>query len=71
VSAWAGDAHFSSPRYDQKLNIMHGKAPLIKISPKKTWEGFLGAWFFTVIHGFIFTNIMARYSYFICPVNVS
>ncbi|KAF2654865.1 phosphatidate cytidylyltransferase 1 [Lophiostoma macrostomum CBS 122681] len=49
--------------------ITFGRTPLIKISPKKTWEGFLGAWFFTVIHGFIFTNIMARYSYFICPVN--
>jgi CDP-diglyceride synthetase len=50
--------------------ITFGRTPLIKISPKKTWEGFLGAWFFTIIFGILFTNIMARYSYFICPVNV-
>lgn len=51
--------------------ITFGRTPLIKISPKKTWEGFLGAWFFTVILGFLYTNIMARYTYFTCPVNVS
>jgi phosphatidate cytidylyltransferase len=51
--------------------ITFGRTPLIKISPKKTWEGFLGAWFFTIIFGAIFTSIMSRYSYFICPVNVS
>lgn len=50
--------------------ITFGRTPLIKISPKKTWEGFLGAWFFTIIFGIIFTSIMARSTYFICPVNV-
>lgn len=49
--------------------ITFGRTPLIKISPKKTWEGFLGAWFFTTLFGFGVTNIMARYKYFICPVN--
>ncbi|KAF2262146.1 phosphatidate cytidylyltransferase [Lojkania enalia] len=49
--------------------ITFGRTPLIKISPKKTWEGFLGAWFFTIIFGVFFTNIMIRYNYFICPVN--
>ncbi|KAF2713209.1 phosphatidate cytidylyltransferase 1 [Pleomassaria siparia CBS 279.74] len=49
--------------------ITFGRTPLIKISPKKTWEGFLGAWFFTVIFGLLYTNVMARYKYFICPVN--
>lgn len=51
--------------------ITFGRTPLIKISPKKTWEGFLGAWFFTIIWGIGFANIMMRYNYFICPVNVS
>jgi len=51
--------------------ITFGRTPLIKISPKKTWEGFLGAWFFTIIFGALLTNVMARYKYFICPVNVS
>ncbi|KAF2747868.1 phosphatidate cytidylyltransferase 1 [Sporormia fimetaria CBS 119925] len=49
--------------------ITFGRTPLIKISPKKTWEGFLGAWFFTIIFGIGFSNIMSRYKYFICPVN--
>jgi len=51
--------------------ITFGRTPLIKISPKKTWEGFLGAWFFTVIWGVGVTQIMSQYKYFICPVNVS
>ncbi|KAF2109981.1 cytidylyltransferase family-domain-containing protein [Lophiotrema nucula] len=49
--------------------ITFGRTPLIKISPKKTWEGFIGAWFFTVLFGILFTNVMTRYKYFICPVN--
>jgi phosphatidate cytidylyltransferase len=49
--------------------ITFGRTPLIKISPKKTWEGFLGAWFFTVLFGIGFTHIMSQYKYWICPVN--
>ncbi|QDS71022.1 hypothetical protein FKW77_008043 [Venturia effusa] len=49
--------------------ITFGRTQLIKLSPKKTVEGFLGAWFFTVLFGYLLTNIMTRYSYFICPVN--
>lgn len=50
--------------------ITFGRTPLIKISPKKTWEGFLGAWFFTVLLGLVMTYFMAQSKYFICPVNV-
>jgi len=49
--------------------ITFGKTQLIKISPKKTVEGFVGAWVFTIIFAFILTNILMRYKYFICPVN--
>ncbi|KAF2502842.1 phosphatidate cytidylyltransferase [Lophium mytilinum] len=49
--------------------ITFGRTPLIKISPKKTWEGFLGAWFFTILFGIGFTHYMAKDKYFICPVN--
>lgn len=28
-----------------------GKTPLIKVSPKKTWEGFIGGGIFTIIFG--------------------
>lgn len=51
--------------------ITFGRTQLIKLSPKKTVEGFVGAWFLTVIFGIGMTNVLMRYSYFICPVNVS
>ena len=51
--------------------ITFGRTQLIKISPKKTVEGFVGAWIFTIIFGILLTNVVMRYSYFICPVNVS
>ena len=46
-----------------------GRTQLIKLSPKKTVEGFVGAWICTIIFGFVFANIMMQYSYFTCPVN--
>jgi len=49
--------------------ITFGRTQLIKISPKKTVEGFVGAWICTIIFGFGLTNVLMRYKYFICPVN--
>jgi phosphatidate cytidylyltransferase len=49
--------------------ITFGRTQLIKLSPKKTVEGFVGAWICTVIFGFFMTNILMRYKYFICPAN--
>jgi len=51
--------------------ITFGRTQLIKISPKKTVEGFVGAWWMTVLFGMFMTNILMRYQYFICPVKVS
>ena len=51
--------------------ITFGRTQLIKLSPKKTVEGFVGAWIMTIIFGVGLTNILMRYKYFICPVNVS
>jgi phosphatidate cytidylyltransferase len=51
--------------------ITFGRTQLIKLSPKKTVEGFVGAWILTVIFGVGMTNVLMRYKYFICPVNVS
>lgn len=48
--------------------ITFGRTQLIKISPKKTVEGFVGAWLFTIIFGLLLTNILMKYKYFICPV---
>ncbi|KAJ5164642.1 Phosphatidate cytidylyltransferase eukaryota [Penicillium coprophilum] len=49
--------------------ISFGKTQLIQLSPKKTVEGFLGAWICTVGFGYFMTNLLIRYKYFICPVN--
>lgn len=46
-----------------------GRTPLIKLSPKKTWEGFLGAFFSTVLFGFFLSGFMAKFQYLTCPVN--
>lgn len=51
--------------------ITFGRTQLIKLSPKKTVEGFVGAWLFTVIFGYVLTHFMMRSGYFICPVTVS
>jgi phosphatidate cytidylyltransferase len=48
--------------------ITFGRTQLIKLSPKKTVEGFLGAWVCTIMFGYLMTNILMRYKYFICPV---
>ncbi|KAB5592585.1 Phosphatidate cytidylyltransferase [Ceratobasidium theobromae] len=45
-----------------------GKTPLIKLSPKKTVEGFIGAFFSTLLFGYGWATIFMRYNYFICPV---
>lgn len=46
-----------------------GRTPLIQLSPKKTWEGFLGAFVATVVFGFVFSGFLARFKYLTCPVN--
>lgn len=50
------------------VGITIGRTQLIKLSPKKTVEGFVGAWIATILLGMVLANIMMRYSYFICPV---
>lgn len=46
-----------------------GRTPLIKLSPKKTLEGFVGAFFSTIIFGVIWGTYFARWNYMICPVH--
>jgi len=47
--------------------ITFGRTQLIKISPKKTVEGFVGAWVCTVMLGLVMTNYLMKFQYFICP----
>jgi phosphatidate cytidylyltransferase len=49
--------------------LLFGKTQLIKLSPKKTVEGFVGAWIMSIFFGVLMTNALMRYKYFICPVN--
>ncbi|CAG8044393.1 unnamed protein product [Penicillium salamii] len=49
--------------------ITFGRTQLIQLSPKKTVEGFVGAWVCTVGFGYFMTKFLMQYKYFICPVN--
>lgn len=44
-----------------------GKTKLLALSPKKTVEGFLGAWLFTMIWGFWFAGFLSRFPAMTCP----
>jgi phosphatidate cytidylyltransferase len=45
-----------------------GRTPLIQLSPKKTVEGFVGAFVCTLIAGFFLTGLLIRSDYLTCPV---
>lgn len=47
--------------------ITFGRTQLIEISPKKTVEGFVGAWICTGIAGVIASHILSKSDYMICP----
>ena len=47
-----------------------GKTPLIKLSPKKTKEGFIGGGILTLILGTIFTCYLTI-PYLVCPVQIN
>ncbi|XP_050238373.1 phosphatidate cytidylyltransferase 1-like [Mercurialis annua] len=49
------------------IGFFFGKTPLIKLSPKKTWEGFIGASVTTMISAFLLANIMGRFQWLTCP----
>lgn len=50
------------------FGFFFGRTPLIKLSPKKTWEGFIGGGFATVIFGVAFSYVLCQYQFFICPI---
>lgn len=53
------------------FGFFFGRTPLIKLSPKKTWEGFIGGGIATVIFGLIMSYVMCQYKYFVCPIEFS
>lgn len=44
-----------------------GRTPLLRLSPKKTLEGFIGAWFFTTIWTVWFTGALGQFECMVCP----
>jgi len=50
------------------FGMMFGKHQLIKLSPKKTVEGFVGGFFMTVIFGVLWGSLFMGWNYMICPV---
>ncbi|KAJ7960833.1 Phosphatidate cytidylyltransferase family protein [Quillaja saponaria] len=49
------------------FGFFFGRTPLIKLSPKKTWEGFIGASIATMIAAFFFANILGSFQWLTCP----
>lgn len=49
------------------FGITFGKTKLIELSPKKTWEGFIGGAFSTLIGAFIMAYFFQSSQYLICP----
>ncbi|KAK4698390.1 phosphatidate cytidylyltransferase, partial [Phenoliferia sp. Uapishka_3] len=48
--------------------MLFGRHQLIKLSPKKTVEGFVGAFFVTMIFAVVWGTFFMRFNYMICPV---
>jgi phosphatidate cytidylyltransferase len=46
-----------------------GRTPLIKLSPKKTVEGFVGAFWSTLLFSVFWGSYFMRFNYMICPVH--
>jgi len=44
--------------------------PFLKLSPNKTWEGFIGGGIFTVIFGWYLAEYLSRFTWMTCPVEV-
>jgi len=41
--------------------------PLTRLSPSKTWEGFIGALICTVIFAFFFSGFLTQWNWIVCP----
>ncbi|CAF1370418.1 unnamed protein product [Adineta steineri] len=50
------------------FGFFYGRTPLTKLSPKKTWEGFIGGGISTLIVGFVLAGIFSHYQFFVCPL---
>lgn len=45
---------------------LFGRTPLLRLSPKKTWEGFIGSWIFTMVFAYWFAGFMSSFPAMYC-----
>ncbi|KAJ1921584.1 phosphatidate cytidylyltransferase [Mycoemilia scoparia] len=50
------------------FGFFFGRHSLISLSPKKTWEGYIGGGLATLAFGFLLTSLLSRWNYVICPI---
>lgn len=50
------------------FGMVFGRTPLIKISPKKTWEGFIGGAISTLLFGLLLSYFLIKHPFFVCPI---
>jgi len=48
-----------------------GRTPLIKLSPKKTWEGYLGGGVATIFMSMALAHYLCKSTYLICPIELN
>lgn len=63
------DVHLLNPSLCL-AGICFGRTPLIKLSPKKTWEGFFGGLLLTWVAAWLLADVMSRYKWMVCPRTV-
>lgn len=45
------------------------KTPFLRLSPNKTWEGFIGAFICTIAYGFFSSAFLTQFPWLTCPVD--
>ncbi|XP_075929499.1 phosphatidate cytidylyltransferase 2-like isoform X2 [Petromyzon marinus] len=53
------------------FGFFFGRTPLIEVSPKKTWEGFIGGYISTLVFGILLSHVLCGHRYFVCAVEPS
>ncbi|KAJ2400610.1 phosphatidate cytidylyltransferase [Coemansia sp. RSA 2559] len=49
------------------FGFFFGRHQLIELSPKKTWEGYIGGGVTTMVFGFLFTAMLSDWPFMYCP----
>mmetsp|Transcript_21685 Transcript_21685/g.53083 ORF Transcript_21685/g.53083 Transcript_21685/m.53083 type:complete len:466 (-) Transcript_21685:342-1739(-) len=57
-------AYFSGKAFGRKLI----NKPFMKLSPNKTWEGFIGAYIFTCIFAFVYPLVLVKFKWLTCSM---